>query len=210
MNRHLKGFIASVVVIALCTIVAIATFSQAVWYGVFPLALGIFFLIKFAIPSWKEYKEETTPKRDNPILHNIPSNEEQRIKVNLKEPATSGAQRIFLDKCESLIREYEASKSFGAQSCVEEMMASIKKTIPQSFTYDDLEKQSRFVLVNRCGDLLSSGEFHFHSASLNPKGEAIYRVYNGCSQWLLDNKHITQDEFNEYNQALRKSISEVG
>lgn len=210
MNRHLKGFIASVVVIVLCAFVAIATFSQALWYGVFPLALGIFFLIRFAIPSWREYKEETTPKKENPLIHNIPSDDTQRIRINRKDPATSGSRRIFLDKCESLIREYESSKSFGSQSCIEEMMDSIKKTIPQNFTYDDLEKQSRFVLVNRCGELLSSGEFHFHTASLTPKGEAIHRVYSGCSRWLLDNKHITQDEFDEYNQALRKSINEVG
>lgn len=105
MNRHLKGFIASVVVIALCAFVTIATFAQGVWYGVFPLALGIFFLIKFAIPSWREYREETVVKKEeNPLLHPLPPDDSQRIRINRKEPPTK-AQQAALGK-EILISYY--------------------------------------------------------------------------------------------------------
>ena len=56
--------------------------------------------------------------------------------------------------------------------------------------------------MNRCADLLSTGQFHFHSGSLTKEGEAMYRVYNGCSKWLLDNKHITQEEFDNCKKIL--------
>ncbi len=121
MNRHLKGFIASVVIIALCTFVTIATFAQGVWYGVFPLALGIFFLIKFAIPSWREYKEETTPKKEHPLIHNIPSDDTQRIRINRKEPTTQPQQlelarglltAHFLDLGEETARDIGVEKVF--------------------------------------------------------------------------------------------------
>lgn len=210
MNRHLKGFIASIVVIVLCAVVTVATFSQGVWYGVFPLALGIFFLIKFAIPSWKEYKEETTPKKENPLLHNISSDDTQRIKVNRRDPTTHFSRKVFLEKCESIIREYEICNSFGSQSCLSSVMTHIKSVLPKDFICDDLEKQSRFLLMNRCADLLSTGQFHFHSGSLTKEGEAMYRVYNGCSKWLLDNKHITQEEFDNCKKILWKNIQEVG
>ena len=55
MNDKLKAFIASLAVVILCAVVAIITFSQGVWYGAIPLALGIFFLIRFTIPAWNEY-----------------------------------------------------------------------------------------------------------------------------------------------------------
>ena len=202
MNRHLKGFIASIVVIVLCAVVTVATFSQGVWYGVFPLALGIFFLIKFAIPSWKEYKEETTPKKENPLLHNISSDDTQRIKVNRRDPTTHFSRKVFLEKCESIIREYEICNSFGSQSCLSSVMTHIKSVLPKDFICDDLERQSRFLLMNRCADLLSTGNFHFYAASLTKEGEAMYRVYNGCSQWLLDNKYITQEEFDNCKKIL--------
>ena len=117
MNRHLKGFICSVVVIVLCAVVTVATFAQALWYGVFPLALGIFFLIKFAIPSWKEYKEETTPtQKENPLLYNLPPDPNRRI---IKEPLTQ-AQRIELGRA-MLVGYYldlgeETAKEMGAET----------------------------------------------------------------------------------------------
>ena len=89
-------------------------------------------------------------------------------------------------------------------------MKYIKKTTPPTFQPDNVEKQAHFVIMNRCAELLSSGEYHFHAASLNPIGELILSVYNSTSEWLLNNEYITQNDFDECKQILRKNIQEVG
>lgn len=209
MNRHLKGFIASIVVIVLCAIVTIATFAQSLWYGVFPLALGIFFLIKFAIPSWREYKEETTPsEKQNPLLHNIPEGYDQRIRINRKEPSIS--KEAFFTKCEEIIRSYENTQSIAFQSCLSELMTSIKNDAPNEPIFEDLEKQPRFLLMNRSARLLSSGQYHFHAGSLTAKGESMYRVFNGCVEWLFNNNHLTQEEYSDCKKSLQENIKDVG
>lgn len=209
MNRHLKGFICSIVVIVLCAIVMIATFAQGAWYGIFPLALGIFFLIKFAIPSWKEYKEETTPsKKQNPLLYSIPEGYDQRIKINRKESSIS--KEAFFEKCEEIIHSCENTQSIAFQSCLSDLMTSIRGDAPQELLFDDLEKQPRFLLMNRSARLLSSGQFHFHAGSLTQKGESMYRVFDGCAQWLLENKYLTKEEYDDCKKSLQENIKEVG
>ncbi len=209
MNRHLKGFIASVAVIALCAFVTIATFAQGVWYGVFPLALGIFFLIKFAIPSWREYREETVVKKeDNPLLHTMPPDDSQRIKVNRKEPTLS--TRAFIAKLEEIVSDYEKSDSIFRPTCKDEILAWIKESMPKDFSYDNIEKQTHFLIMNTCAKMLSTGHYHFHAASLNPVGETILQVYQKASQWLLDEGYLTKEDFDECASLLRQNISEVG
>lgn len=209
MNRHLKGFIASIVVIALCAFVTIATFAQGVWYGVFPLALGIFFLIKFAIPSWREYREETVVKKeDNPLLHPMPLNDSQRIRINRKDPTPS--VRVFVNRLEEIISEYEKSNSIFCPPCKDEVLTEIRETMPKDFNYDDIEKQTRFVIMNTCARMLSTGQYHFHAASLNPVGETILQVYRRASQWLLDKGYLSKEDYDECATILRQNINEVG
>lgn len=210
MNRHLKGFIASVAVIALCTFVTIATFSQGAWYGLFPLALGIFFLIKFAIPSWREYREETVVKKEeNPLLHPMPPDDSQRIKINRRDPNIPS--HAFLQRIEEIVIEYEKNDSLiGRPPCKDEVLMRIKESIPTDFHYDNIEKQTRFVIMNTCAKMLSTGQYHFHAASLSPIGETILQVYRKASKWLLDEGYLSKEDYDECATILRQNISEVG
>lgn len=136
MNDKLKAFIASLAVVILCAVVAIITFSQGVWYGAIPLALGIFFLIRFTIPAWNEYQEIY---------------------------GKSDSCKSLISRCETLIKEYSHS-----EGCVGEILPKIKRDAPKDIKIDDIEKQSRFFLMNYCANLLSTGQYHFYTDSLDP------------------------------------------
>ena len=178
MNDKLKAFIASLAVVILCAVVAIITFSQGVWYGAIPLALGIFFLIRFTIPAWNEYQEIY---------------------------GKSDSCKILISRCETLIKEYSHS-----EGCVGEILPKIKRDAPKDIKIDDIEKQSRFFLMNYCANLLSTGQYHFYTDSLDPMGRYILYVFEGCSKWLLDNKHLSQEEYDNCNKELRQNLKEVG
>lgn len=120
---------------------------------------------------------------------------------------------LFLCKCENVVDEYERPIGIGNQSCKERILELIKESLG-SYTpnIDNVEKQSRTLILNKCYSLLSSGEFHIYSGTLNPYGIApsIRRVYEGCAKWLLDNNHLTKEQYDENHRRLQENIHSVG
>ncbi len=150
--------------------------------------------------------EHIGKKRDEKIEQNQPIETPQKPKITIHyKDRPSQQTQSFLNRCDSIIKGYTSNIP-----CKDEIMKYIKKTTPPTFQPDNVEKQAHFVIMNRCAELLSSGEYHFHAASLNPIGELILSVYNSTSEWLLNNEYITQNDFDECKQILRKNIQEVG
>lgn len=100
MNRHLKGFIASVVLVVVCVVLAIASFTQGVWYGaIAPLVIAIIVLICLAIPSWRKYKDDKDEGNyDKAFLQcairNLASSDNEKFDNEFRE---------FQEKCIKLI-----------------------------------------------------------------------------------------------------------
>ena len=120
---------------------------------------------------------------------------------------------LFLCKCESVIDEYESPIDIGNQSCKSKVIGLIEEDFgSHTPNIDNIEKQSRTLLLNKCYSLLSSGEFHIHFGTLNPYGIApsLRKVYEGCAKWLLDNNYLTKEQYDENHRCLQENIDMVG
>lgn len=187
MNRYLKAFIVGLIISIFCFIVSLFAFSGGA-VGLIPVGIGLFFLLRYTIPALKMYQEEMGVK-----------------------PISSKKQ--LLSRCSSIIDEYELPIGIGNQSCKSKVIGLIEESFcSYSPAIDDIEKQSRTLLLNKCYFLLSSGEFHIHFGTLNPNGIApsLQKVYEGCAKWLLDKSHLTKEQYDENHRRLQENIDTVG
>lgn len=187
MNRYLKAFVVGLVISIFCFIISIFAFSGGA-YGLIPIGIGLFVLLRYTIPALKLYQEEMEGKATSP-------------------------KKRFLSRCSSIIDEYERPIDIGNQSCKSRIVGLIEAGLG-SYTpnIDNVEKQSRILLLNKCYSLLSSGEFHIHFGTLNPNGIApsLRKVYEGCAKWLLDNNYLTKEQYDENHRRLQENIDTVG
>jgi hypothetical protein len=76
----------------MCFIITGITFAGGVWYGVFPLAFGLFFLIRYCIPAYKLYLEDKS----------IPTNNGKPLTTQPTTPslklATTSLDELMIDK----------------------------------------------------------------------------------------------------------------
>lgn len=189
MNKKLKAFIYALIISVVCFIIALITFGQSSAFGLIPLALGLFFLFRYAIPALKQYRQETG-----------------------KIPYCTSEEAIWI-KCEQYITQYEKSDNLGASSCVNEVMPLIKQALKTSPPpNENLDKTAHTLLSNITFRLLSSGQYHIYAGTLNIMGCApsLMRVYETCTKWLLDNKYITEEQYAQGEKNLRENIKEVG
>ncbi len=133
------------------------------------------------------------------IINNLKLNEDGKI-------------AIILFKCEVIIAAYENPLPIKNFSCSKEVLDSIEKTIHQyDIDISKLEEQTHLLILGRCFNMLSSGDYHIHRGTLDTWiAPTILRVHKKCADWLLENKFFTQNEYDEYNKILEENIAEVG
>jgi hypothetical protein len=85
MNRYFRAFIAALIISIMCFIITGITFASGVWYGVFPLAFGLFFLLRYGIPAYKLYLEDKS----------IPANNSKPLTT---QPTTPSLDMLMKDK----------------------------------------------------------------------------------------------------------------
>ena len=79
MNEKLRAFIVATIIAVFSFTISIITFSQNCWYGVIPLALGLFFLLRYSIPAWRQYQEETAPAKKKNTNHALLKDYARRV-----------------------------------------------------------------------------------------------------------------------------------
>lgn len=133
------------------------------------------------------------------IINNLKLNEDGKI-------------AIILFKCEVIITAYENPLPIKNLSCIKEVLDSIEKTIHQyDIDISKLEEQTHLLILGRCFNMLSSGDYHIHRGTLDTWiAPTILRVHKKCADWLLENKFFTQNEYDEHNKILEENIVEVG
>lgn len=135
----------------------------------------------------------------------------------IKDKKTPNIIHYFLVKYEEIINLYDYGASVGYIPCREILIDDIKNHIKgkeqefsKSIHKETIERNCYFMLLNRAFVLLSSGRFHFYSASLTPQGESILGIYNACANWLLKTNNLTVAEVEENKANLQDNIKSVG
>lgn len=187
MNKQLKIFIIGLVISIACFVTSFFA-DDAVLFFIL-VGIGLFALLKYTIPALKKYREEYENK------------------------STATVNEYFISRCRSIINEYEHPLNMGDQSCEQRIIPLVKNTLAShNHKFDNIERQTRTLILNICYSLLSSGEYHIYAATLNPHGIApsLLKVYEGCAVWLLDNSFLSKEQYEENHRQLKENIESVG
>jgi hypothetical protein len=104
------------------------------------------------------------------------------------------------------------SLSMGAVEIFEEIQKRFKKGARELALEVSMDHTAHLVIHDAAYDMLTCGKYHLWRGVLNPMGPGpdIYRIFDECTDWALNNKHITEKEKADIHKALRASMAEIG
>lgn len=112
MNRHLQGFIASIVIVAICVISAIVAFALGAWYAaIAPIVIGVLVGVFLARPCWAKHREEDDSNETSSLFMKKWKENYPTLKSNLEMTFNSFKAdcQAFIDKTLLLISKSNCS-----------------------------------------------------------------------------------------------------
>ncbi|HRF70227.1 MAG TPA: hypothetical protein PKV66_02220 [Candidatus Pelethenecus sp.] len=126
MNRNLKIFIISTIFIVIIYLFTAYMLGNGLWYGIFPFAIATYLMVKFSIPSWKNYKRDKH-NSDNIDIKDSNKKQSQQNKDNIVNA------NVFKSKMQN------DSKIFSQQQIIEfteEMLVNYYLDLNEEFVND--------------------------------------------------------------------------
>lgn len=125
-------------------------------------------------------------------------------------------ERKLLNTFRAKVSYFEELANTNNPSCVDDLTDAfygvLRNHKGESETWSDLDydKTAHIWIVNLAFDLLACGKYHIYTGILSKQGEMMRRIYEIGMRLALENKDISQEEYEEQLNLLRAEIKRAG